>query len=86
MLALIGLVPWRAWLVGAVVAGALGTVVYFHHEWIAEGYNKAIGAITDANNAEKKKADQGQQTVDDCYNAGGTWDRSNGVCVNAPSK
>lgn len=60
----------------AIVAGAL----YYRGVLIQKGHDQAIQEINDANNQEKKQADQGQYTVDQCYAAGGDWNRDNGVC------
>ena len=86
MLPFLALVPWRWWLYGAIAAAAIGVVVYYHHQWVTDGYNAATKVITDANTASEKKADQGQQTVDGCYADGGDWDRVHGVCIPGSSK
>jgi hypothetical protein len=44
------------------------------------GYNHAVADIQAANAKAGQLATQGQLSVEDCFTAGGTWDRDNGTC------
>lgn len=78
---LLALVPWRWWLYGALVAVAVGVVVYYHHQWYTQGFNASTQVIEDANKRSESAADAAQQTVDQCFASGGLWDRGTGVCL-----
>ena len=74
-------VPWYMW----ALAGVLTLAAVYH--WRATnaayeaGKDAATQTIIDANQKAKDKADAAIKTVDDCFNAGGTWNRARGVCV-----
>ena len=71
---------WR--MVGVVVIGAgiLAAGLTYRHALIVEGEQKALQKVEDANAQSNAAAAKAAKTVDDCFNAGGTWDRDSGVC------
>jgi hypothetical protein len=85
-LALFRAVPLTAWL----VAGVLAAAGLYHWRATNAAYEAgkatATQTIRDANQKAKDKADEGIQNVDDCFNAGGDWNRARGVCVIGPGK
>jgi hypothetical protein len=85
-LALFRAVPLTAWL----VAGVLVVAGLYHWRATNAAYEAgkatATQTITDANQKAKDKADAGIQSVDDCFNAGGDWNRARGVCIISPGK
>jgi hypothetical protein len=85
-LAIFRAVPLTAWL----VAGVLAVAGLYHWRATNAAYEAgkatATQTITDANQKAKDKADAGIQSVDDCFNAGGDWNRARGVCVIGPGK
>jgi hypothetical protein len=88
MIGLLGLIPggWRVGLVAVLVALAASAALYERHVLIVEGEQKAIEQQEKANAEEAKRAAAGAKNVDDCYSAGGTWDRDSGVCTPATGK
>ena len=84
--ALFRAVPLTAWL----VAGVLVAAGLYHWRATSAAYEAgkatATQTITDANQKAKDKADAAIQNVDDCFSAGGTWNRARGVCVLSPGK
>ena len=82
MLGLLQLVPfvWRLVAIGTLVAGLAGFAAYEHHRLVVEGEQVELKRIEDANAAERKKAEEGSQEVDDCFAIAGIWDRDLGVC------
>lgn len=84
-LSMLGLIPWRVWLIGAVVAGlGLGFVVLRSH-YINEGYAEAIASVKAANEKSEGLAANGVKDVTTCFDGGGTWNRDTGKCE-TPSK
>jgi hypothetical protein len=85
-LAIFRAIPLTAWL----VAGVLAAAGLYHWRATSAAYEAgkatATQTITDANQQAKDKADAGIQNVDDCFNAGGAWNRARGVCVIGPGK
>ncbi len=81
--ALLRTVPLSAWL----VAGGIVTAGLYHWHATRTAYEAGKAAATqtinDANQKAKDKADAGIKNVDDCFAAGGAWDRARGVCVSA---
>lgn len=81
LMALARRIPLQAWL----VAGVLTFAAVYH--WRAvnaaheAGKAEATETIRAANEAAKGKADEGIQNVDDCFAAGGAWNRARGVCI-----
>ena len=69
-------------IIGAVAA-ALGWLAYEHHSLIQQGVQQEIQDMNHANDKSNQEAGAAQGTVDDCFNTGGTWDRTNGVCTPA---
>jgi hypothetical protein len=70
---------------GVIVAGAAGFLAYEHHKVYDEGYAAAITDIQTANAKSQAEAAKGQKNVEDCFTAGGNWDRDNGVCIKPAS-
>ena len=71
---------WRLVLTGAGVAAALVWLGVEHHKVYVEGETAAIQKVEKRNAQELSTADAAQKLVDDCYAAGGTWNRSDGLC------
>lgn len=80
-LALFRAVPLTAWL----VAGVLVAAGLYHWRATSAAYeagkDAATQTIIEANQKAKDKADAGIQNVDDCFAAGGAWNRARGVCI-----
>ncbi len=80
-LALARRIPWQAW----VVAGVLASAAVYHWQAVNASYKAgkadATQTIKSANEAAKGKADEAIKDVDTCFGAGGTWDRTRGVCI-----
>ena len=63
-----------------IVIGLVGFGLYERHRLIAEGEQIAIEKVNKANAEAEVKAKKGQDDVASCYDSGGTWDRSAGLC------
>ena len=61
-----------------VLIGATGFIVKVIRE---NARYETIEKIRDATEAALEKAEGARKTVDDCYKAGGVWDRSAGKCL-----
>ena len=87
MLALVPLLlsNWKLFLYGGLIAGVVGYALYYRHELIVQGEQRALEQVKDANDAERDHAVAAAKNVDDCYTAGGVWDRDVGVC-NHPAR
>ena len=71
---------WRA---AAIVGGVLALLGFGAHERLKgyqQGKTSAITKIEKANDEEMRRATSAAKTVDDCYSAGGDWDRELGLC------
>jgi len=65
--------------VSLLIAAALGFLwLKVHYEDI--GYNKAMSAIAAQDKKAVERSNNARQTVRECFDSGGTWDVSNGVC------
>lgn len=79
--------PVLLWLIGPIgryvvilaVAGAAFLWVKVHYENI--GYQKALDAIAAQDKKAKGRADEAHQSVQKCFDSGGTWDITRGVCA-----
>jgi hypothetical protein len=71
---------WRVWLVLAALAALSGWAVRERFKLLSEGRQQELTKIEDANNVSRKEADKGSETVEQCFDDGGAWDRDNGVC------
>ena len=80
-LAIFRAIPLTAWL----VAGVLVAAGLYHWRAINAAYDAGKGdatqTIIEANQKARDKADAAIKTVDDCFAAGGAWDRARVVCV-----
>jgi hypothetical protein len=80
-LAIFRAVPWQAWL---VLAGLAAGGVY-HWRATSAAYEAGVAAATrtiiEANQKARDQADAAIKTVDDCFAAGGAWNRARGVCL-----
>lgn len=83
ILPFLGSIPAKVWAVFAGVIAVIVLVLYMHHVWYMQGLNHAEEQINAANQHAKEQAEQGQQTVDQCFASGGTWNRDRGVCDHA---
>ena len=68
-----------------VLLGLIGFGVYERHKLIVEGEQIAIEKVETANAAAQAKAKEGQNDVASCYDLGGAWDRTSGMCVGSSS-
>jgi len=71
------------WKLVGVVAGSVLLASWLGCErmkLIHEGAQQERQKIEEANHAAEQKADTGARTVDECYAAGGSWNRHRGVC------
>jgi len=76
----LALANWRILAIGAACAAVVAGGLYYRHELIVQGENEALQKVEDANAQSQATAAKAAKTVDDCFNAGGTWDRDAGVC------
>lgn len=83
---LLDMIPWEVWFVLVMLVGGSLTLFYYRHEWISEGYAKALADIKSANDEANSYANAGQKSVDACYAAGGDWDRDLRVCDHPANK
>ena len=67
-----------------ILLSLIGYGLYERHQLIQEGEADALQKVEAANAAAEAKAKKGQDDVADCYDGGGAWDRSIGVC-NGPA-
>ena len=63
-----------------VLIGLIGFGLYERHKLIVEGEQIAVEKVQKANAEAEAKAKKGQDDVAGCYDGGGSWDRTNGVC------
>jgi hypothetical protein len=68
-----------------VLLGLVGFGAYERHKLIVEGEQIAIEKVEKANAAAQAKAKEGQNDVASCYDLGGAWDRTSGMCVGSSS-
>jgi hypothetical protein len=80
MIALLGLIPFRVWAYGAAIIAIVAGIGIAIHHFESIGAADATAKIERANDASQRKADQGQQDVDQCGASGGTWDRFEHLC------
>lgn len=66
---------------GSVALGAGGAFLYFSHKYETQGYNRAISEIASDNQEAVNAANEARNKVTTCYDSGGAWDASRGVCV-----
>lgn len=81
LLALLGGVSLRAWLVAGGVALAAAGAAYFLHASYKRGEAAAVTKIERANNANQDTANRSMDAIERCYASGGDWDRAGRVCV-----
>lgn len=78
------LIPWQAW----ALAGVLIAASVYHWRATSAAYERgkadATLSITNANRQSQERAHEGHQDVDSCFAAGGSWNRSRGLCHAAP--
>lgn len=80
MLPLLLIKYWRVGLIAAGLLGLSGWALWERHALLEEGRQRELTKIEDANHAAEHKADQGSNAVDDCFGAGGAWNRDDGMC------
>lgn len=71
---------WRAL---AVAVGVIALIAFGSYERLkgySAGKTAAVEKIEKANELENARATSAAKTVDDCFAAGGDWDRAAGVC------
>jgi hypothetical protein len=83
---MIALIPfvltyWRTLLLVAFFAAVAAAGLHYRHQLIVEGEQKALQQVEDANAKASTEAQSAAKNVDDCFVAGGTWDRSRGECM-----
>jgi len=77
---------WRGVLTAAALAALIGFGLYYRHQLIVEGEQKALQEIEHANEQEQSAALRAATGVVDCDRAGGDWDRAVGMCVGSTSR
>lgn len=78
MLAITG---WlRVGLIAGAIAAVIGAYAYWRHEVYSEGYKAAIADVAARNKGALTNVRKATKSVEDCYDAGGVWDTSVGLC------
>jgi uncharacterized protein (UPF0333 family) len=72
---------WRLSLLVLFIAALVGGGVYIRVTSYHQGEAAAVQTVKDANDVAQQRAQAAAQSVDDCYAAGGNWDRDRGVCL-----
>ena len=80
MNALLSLLPGKALLIGAGLALVLIGGAYVVHVIRDDARQGAITEIHKSNMNAERKADEGSSDVARCYDRGGSWVRSLGLC------
>jgi hypothetical protein len=83
MIALLGLIPLRAWLLAGLFAAGAATAAYFLHAAYKRGETAAIATVERVNNANEDTANKTMDAIERCYATGGDWIREQRVCVHA---
>jgi hypothetical protein len=80
-----GLGKYALYAIGAAVAVSLATGFYFHwrHEQRMVGWNNALAAVAAQNARAREAAEEVTGDVNQCFDAGGSWDVSTGKCNSA---
>ena len=71
---------WRAVAIIGCCLALIGIGAYERVKGYEQGKTSAITKIEKANDEEMRRATSAAKTVDDCYSAGGDWDRQLGLC------
>ena len=74
---------WRLVLILLAIVAVLAFGGYERVKGYSAGNTAAITKITKANQEEARRAQAAAKNVDDCYAAGGSWDRARGLCDDA---
>ena len=65
---------------GAIIIGALISWAVFAKHYENIGYQKALSAIAAQDQKVKGKTDAAHKSVQDCFDSGGDWDVTSGLC------
>jgi len=66
------------------MAALMSLIGYTIHAIATISRLETLNHVEEANKKAERAAQKGQSQVDSCYNAGGEWNRSRGLCETAP--
>lgn len=72
---------WRALIVALALAAVVAAGLYERHALIVQGEQDALRKVEKANAQSQTGAARAAKNVDDCFAAGGAWNRDSGECV-----
>jgi hypothetical protein len=75
--------PWRFALYAGVVMAALGAFAAYRQSLVNDGWDRALEAVKVQDGTAKEAASKAQRTVDECYDANGSWSVITGTCTEA---
>lgn len=77
------IIPWYVWAsVGLAVVGVFGGFIAARERAAyIRGQDELQQAIVKRDRAAAEKAQEARNALDECYDTGGTWIQSRGLCV-----
>lgn len=70
----------RLIVIGSVIAALSGAFVWYRGSLIDMGYDRAIAAVAAENKEAVDAVRQKRHELSACYDRGGNWDQSSGLC------
>lgn len=80
-LAFLRFIPLKVWLGGFAALAILASVWWYGHRQYNAGWADALASVSAQNETAAKAAKDAQSAVDACYDVGGSWDVTRGVCT-----
>jgi hypothetical protein len=79
--AALGISPLRLLIYAGIAVAVITAGVSIRNHYVNVGWDKALEAVKKQDATAAEAASQAQRTVDDCYNANGTWSVITGSCT-----
>jgi hypothetical protein len=79
--AALGISPLRLLIYAGIAVAVITAGVSIRNHYVNVGWDKALEAVKAQDTTAKVAASNAQRTVDDCYNANGTWSVITGSCT-----
>jgi hypothetical protein len=79
--AALGISPLRLLVYAGIAFAVITAGVTIRNHYVNVGWDTALEAVKKQDTTAKAAASQVQRTVDDCYNANGTWSVITGSCT-----
>lgn len=81
MIALLALIPGRAWLYAGIVVAVVAAGIIVRQHYINAGWDSALESVKKQDGTAREAASKAQMDVDRCYDAGGVWSTITGSCT-----